>query len=87
MASLLCDETWLSSPVTPINHHSPKQCSLESYCGSFYTTKEDCEQAIAMFLGKEISYMPQSNYVEHLRLNNLTFARFRATQWLFRVSF
>ncbi|GMY14525.1 putative cyclin-D7-1 [Fagus crenata] len=84
MESLLCDEAWLASPVTPINHHSPKQCSLESYCGSFYTTKEDCEQALAMFLGKEISYMPQSNYVENLRLNNLTFARFRATQWLFR---
>jgi hypothetical protein len=89
MDSLLCDEAWLSSPgVTPIDHHHARHHSSESYLGgSFYMTKEDSEEALAIYLEKEISYMPEANYVEHLRSENFTSARYRATQWLFRVSF
>lgn len=87
MESLLCDEAWLSSPVTPVSHYSLRNHSSESYCGSFYTTKEDSEEALAIYLEKEISFMPEANYVELLRSKNLTAARFRAIQWLFRVSF
>lgn len=86
MESLLCDESWLSSPATPIHQHATKHHSSESYYGSFYTTKEDCEQALAIYLEKEMSYMPEASYIEHLRSKNLIFARFRAIQWLFRVS-
>ena len=50
-------------------------------------TKEDSEEALAIYLEKEISYMPEANYVEHLRSENFTSTRYRATQWLFRVSF
>lgn len=92
MENLLCDEAWLSSPaVTPIDHHHHHHAphhSSESYLGgSFYMTKEDSEEALAIYLEKEISYMPEDNYVEHLRSENFTSARYRATQWLFRVSF
>lgn len=90
MESLLCDEAWLSGPVTPVDHHhASKQGGLESHSGSFcfYTTKEECEQALAICLEKETGYMPEANYVEHLRSKNLTVARFRATQWVFRVGF
>ncbi|XP_030925183.1 putative cyclin-D7-1 [Quercus lobata] len=84
MESLLCDESWLSSPATPIHQHATKHHSSESCYGSFYTTKEDCEQALAIYLEKEMSYMPEASYIEHLRSKNLIFARFRAIQWLFR---
>ncbi|XP_062167067.1 putative cyclin-D7-1 [Alnus glutinosa] len=79
MENLLCDEAWPSSPVAPIDHQS-----TESYRGSFYPTKEDSEEALSIYLEKEISYMPEANYVEHLRSQNLTNARYRATRWLFR---
>jgi len=82
MENLLCDEAWLSSPVAPIDHQSS-----ECYRGSFYPTKEDSEEALSIYMEKEISYMPEANYVEHLRSQNLTNARYRATRWLFRVSF
>ncbi|XP_059428657.1 putative cyclin-D7-1 [Corylus avellana] len=89
MENLLCDEAWLSSPaVTPIDHHHHHHAphhSSESYLGgSSYMTKEDSEEALAIYLEKEISYMPEDNYVGHLRSENFTSARYRATQWLFR---
>ncbi|KAG7964868.1 hypothetical protein I3843_09G193000 [Carya illinoinensis] len=85
--NLLCEETWQCSPVTPVHHHATKLCSFENYScgGSFYTTKEDAEQALVIYLEKEISFIPAANYVEHLRSKNLTTARSRATQWLFRA--
>lgn len=88
MENLLCDERWLSSPVTPIDHHHHQSSEMiSSYPGSFYTTKEESEEALAIYLEKEITYIPQPNYVDHLRSEKFTSARYRATQWLFRVSF
>ncbi|KAG2690615.1 hypothetical protein I3843_09G191600 [Carya illinoinensis] len=85
--NLLCEERWQCSPATPVHHHATKLCSFENYScgGSFYMTKEDAEQALVIYLEKEISFIPAANYVEHLRSKNLTTARSRATQWLFRT--
>ncbi|CAL5351321.1 unnamed protein product [Camellia sinensis] len=77
MDSLLCDEVWLTtSPTTTILNHD--------YGGSFYTTKEDSQQAFDICLQKEIGYMPESQYQDHLQSSGLILARFRAMQWLLK---
>ncbi|KAE8687007.1 hypothetical protein F3Y22_tig00111027pilonHSYRG00727 [Hibiscus syriacus] len=80
MDDLLCDEVWLSSPET-------EYCRLKDngYADSFYTTKEDSEQAIVICLEKELSYMPEPGYLDYLLSSNLVFARFRAVQWLIKA--
>ncbi|THG09277.1 hypothetical protein TEA_007532 [Camellia sinensis var. sinensis] len=78
MDSLLCDEVWLTtSPTTTILNHD--------YGGSFYTTKEDSQQAFDICLQKEIGYMPESQYQDHLQSSGLILARFRAMQWLLKM--
>ncbi|KAI5584389.1 hypothetical protein POPTR_006G088300v4 [Populus trichocarpa] len=86
MDSLLCDEVWLSSPATPDHHNQPRYSHGENYAAasSFYTTKEDCEKAVSIYLEKEFTCMPEPGYVEHLRTKNLLFARLRAIQWLIK---
>ncbi|KAI7997025.1 putative cyclin-D7-1 [Camellia lanceoleosa] len=77
MDSLLCDEVWLTtSPTTTILNHN--------YGGSFYTTKEDSQQAFDVCLQKEIGYTPESQYQDHLQSSGLILARFRAMQWLLK---
>ncbi|PQQ11146.1 hypothetical protein Pyn_16812 [Prunus yedoensis var. nudiflora] len=79
MESLLCDEVWPSSPA--VNH----PMSQMDHCGSsMYTTKEDFEQALAICLGKEMSYMPGPNYAEKLCSNNLIIARFKSIHWFIK---
>ncbi|GMJ03128.1 CYCLIN D7;1 [Hibiscus trionum] len=88
MENLLCDEVWLSSPETPKLTHETEHCTLKPDHGSadsFYTTKEDSEQAIVICLEKELSYMPEPGYLEYLQSNDLVFARFRAVQWLIKT--
>ncbi|XP_021289916.1 putative cyclin-D7-1 [Herrania umbratica] len=86
MENLLCDEVWLSSPGTPDHSHDEREhCMLKGYADSFYTTKEDSEQAFVVCLEKEFSYMPEPGYLDHLQSNNLVFARFRAVQWLIKT--
>ncbi|XP_037491144.1 putative cyclin-D7-1 [Jatropha curcas] len=78
---LLCDEAWLSTPPP-----TPGYCNnVESYSSSsLYTSKEECEQAFSIYFEKELTYMPQQGYLEHLHFKNLFSARFRAIQWLIK---
>ncbi|EEF30818.1 cyclin d, putative [Ricinus communis] len=87
MDSFLCDEEWLPSPSSTASGHCTQfqsNVNVDSYDDSFYTTKEDCEQALSLCLEKELSYMPQQGYFEHLQSKNLFFARFKAVQWLIK---
>ncbi|XP_022748177.1 putative cyclin-D7-1 [Durio zibethinus] len=85
MENLLCEEVWLSSPGTPDISHEREHCTLKGYADSFYTTKEDSEQALALCLEKEFSYMPEPGYIDCLQSNNLVFLRFRVVQWLIKT--
>ncbi|KAK8561763.1 hypothetical protein V6N13_149086 [Hibiscus sabdariffa] len=87
MENLLCDEVWLSSPETRDLSHETEHCTLKDYASadSFYTTKEDSEQAIVICLEKELSYMPEPGYLDYLQSNHLVFPRFRAVQWLIKT--
>lgn len=81
MESLLCDETWLYSPVTTF-----KDYIVESHCASFGMSKEDNEQALSICLEEEVIYIPQPNYIEYLWSNNLIISRFKSIQWFIKVS-
>ncbi|KAJ6331640.1 hypothetical protein OIU76_010096 [Salix suchowensis] len=87
MDSLLCDEAWLSGPATPDHRNDQQRYSYgENYAAacSFYTTIEDCEKAVSIYLEKEVTCMPEPGYVEHLRTRDLLFPRFRAIHWLIK---
>lgn len=79
---LLCDEVWVSddNPAAVSNSCSDKG----NY--PFYTTKEDCEQAITLCLEKESSSRPEPGYLGSLHSKNLIHFRFRAIRWLIKVS-
>ncbi|OMO66368.1 hypothetical protein CCACVL1_21194 [Corchorus capsularis] len=99
MENLLCDEVWLSSSslsspggTTPdfqyhSHDHERERCVLKGFDfdDSFYSTKEDSEQAFSVCLEKELSYMPEPGYLDYLQSNNLVFPRFRAVQWLIKT--
>ncbi|XVF55242.1 hypothetical protein PTKIN_Ptkin06aG0021400 [Pterospermum kingtungense] len=87
MENLLCDEVWLSSPCgTPTDRsHEREHYTLKGYADSFYTTKQDSEQALVICLEKELSYMPEPGYLDYLQSNSLVSARFRAVQWLIKT--
>ncbi|XP_058209122.1 putative cyclin-D7-1 [Rhododendron vialii] len=74
MDSLLCDEVWLTENSKSDSRHNVNGC--------FYTTKEDCREAFEICLQKELSYMPESGYRDHLQSSGLSLARFRAMLWL-----
>ncbi|KAM2045456.1 hypothetical protein ACFX1T_009644 [Malus domestica] len=80
MESLLCDEVCPSSPpavtTEPFGH--------SNFGSSMYTTKEDYEQALTICMEKEISYMPEPNYLENLSSNNLVIARLKCIQWFIK---
>ncbi|XP_057513909.1 putative cyclin-D7-1 [Actinidia eriantha] len=84
--SLLCDEVWLTSPTAANHSHATaKSKSAESDSGcTFYMSKEDCEHAFAICFQKEVTYMPQCGYKDHLQSCGLVLARFRAMQWLLK---
>lgn len=87
MDSLLCDEVWLSSPPkTPDSYHKADRFSIGDADSFYATSNGDCDQeAIAIFLEKELSYMPKSGYIDRLQSLNLFLHRFGAIQWLFKV--
>ncbi|KAJ4849161.1 hypothetical protein Tsubulata_028900 [Turnera subulata] len=88
MDSLLCDEEWLSSPAIPCHHKDHKHDTIvdhEKDAGVFYTTKEDYEEALSVYLEKELSYMPKPGYLERLcQSTNLSLARYKAIHWLIK---
>lgn len=52
-----------------------------------YSTREDCEKAIGIFLEKEPSYMPKMGYVKQIKSDHLIdHARFKAICWLIKVN-
>ncbi|KAG5553954.1 hypothetical protein RHGRI_011726 [Rhododendron griersonianum] len=75
MDSLLCDEIWLTE-------NSKSDSRARNVNGCFYTTKEDCREAFEICLQKELSYMPESGYRDHLQSSGLSLARFRVMLWL-----
>ncbi|KAF9595548.1 hypothetical protein IFM89_000636, partial [Coptis chinensis] len=82
MDSLLCDEDWLKSP--PSTHHYSK---FDTCMDSFYTTLEDCKDALMVYLKKENSYMPELGYVDRLHSsNNLLLARIKAIHVLIKYA-
>ncbi|KAI8560530.1 hypothetical protein RHMOL_Rhmol04G0263600 [Rhododendron molle] len=74
MDSLLCDEVWLTENSKSDSRHNVNGC--------FYTTKEDCREAFEICLQKELSYMPESGYRDHLQSSGSSLARFRVMLWL-----
>ncbi|KAJ8753993.1 hypothetical protein K2173_001891 [Erythroxylum novogranatense] len=84
MDSLLCDEVWLSSSASPGCCNANHSSNIESCNRSLYTTKEDYEQAVFIFLEKELNFMPKPEYIEYLVSKDLIFLRFRAIQWLIK---
>lgn len=88
MESLLCDEIWLTSPVTPDPPcRAPMQPNFDIYASSFYTTKQDREQALAICMRQELSYMPEPEYAHRLRSDDMGISRFRVIQWIIKVIF
>lgn len=86
MDNLLCDEVWFSTTASP-SAPDDSYGTDDYWSDSFYTTKEDCEKAICVCLQKELAYMPEPGYLEHLLSEKLFFARFKAIQWLVKVGF
>ncbi|RVW33752.1 putative cyclin-D7-1 [Vitis vinifera] len=85
MESLLCDEIWLTSPVTPDPPcRAPMQPNFDIYASSFYTTKQDREQALAICMRQELSYMPEPEYAHRLRSDDMGISRFRVIQWIIK---
>ncbi|CAI9760776.1 unnamed protein product [Fraxinus pennsylvanica] len=91
MESLLCNEVWFMSPapVTVLDklrandqYHNVRR----NYTAScFYSTQEDFEKAIRIFLDKEASYLPKPGYVSHIKSDNsIDQARFKSVCWLLK---
>ncbi|XP_059649925.1 putative cyclin-D7-1 [Cornus florida] len=89
MESLYCDEVGLMSPYTTTtvdqqhNAHNKQPLGVLDQ-SSFYTSKEDCEQALSICLQKECTYLPQPGYSDYLKTYNLIIPRFIAIQWLIK---
>ncbi|PRQ43217.1 putative cyclin A2 [Rosa chinensis] len=78
--SLLCDEVWPSSPLTTAMNYMIDCGTLSMYARS----KDDYDESFTICLEKEMSYMPQPNYVENLCSNHLVIARFKSIQWFIK---
>ncbi|KAI3474115.1 hypothetical protein Pfo_028903 [Paulownia fortunei] len=72
MDSLLCNEVWLMSPNVALNVQENDGCYAKGHV-AFFSTKEDCEEAFGILLGKEATC--QTNDLIHN-------ARFKAVNWL-----
>ncbi|KAL7095578.1 hypothetical protein ACP275_10G032900 [Erythranthe tilingii] len=84
MENLLCNEVWLMTPdnVRENGGSSNANANVES---SLFLSKEDCEEALGVFLGKEATYMPQPPYFQLLDANRfLRNARFKSVTWLLK---
>ncbi|KAK6140262.1 hypothetical protein DH2020_026060 [Rehmannia glutinosa] len=82
MESLLCNEVWLMSPDVD------DECNAKGHVASnslFNSTKEDCEEALGIFLGKEARYMPEQGYMDLVKTNDFIHnARFKSINWLIK---
>ncbi|KAM5560184.1 putative cyclin-D7-1 [Rosa sericea] len=78
--SLLCDEVWPSSPLATAMNYMIDCGTLSMYARS----KDDYDESFTICLEKEMSYMPQPNYVENLCSNHLVIARFKSIQWFIK---
>lgn len=83
MESLLCDEVWDMSPADEQNgDRSDEAHGVVEKC-----KKEDCEEAFGILLEKEVRYMPEPGYANHLKLNRfIDNARSKGVHWLIMVS-
>ncbi|KAL2481568.1 putative cyclin-D7-1 [Abeliophyllum distichum] len=85
MENLLCNEVWFLSPAPSVHDNVHANGQYYNVRRSNYTTKEDCEKAIGIFLGKEDSYMPKPGYLKLIKSDNLIdHARFKAICWLIK---
>ncbi|XP_042512810.1 putative cyclin-D7-1 isoform X1 [Macadamia integrifolia] len=84
MESLLCDEDWLRSPVQPYPIDKDHRLRTTNVVDSFYTTREDRENALKVCLQKEIGYLPESGYVDRLQSLDLMATRFKAVRWFIK---
>ncbi|KAL0451126.1 UNVERIFIED_CONTAM: Cyclin-D2-2 [Sesamum latifolium] len=87
MESLLCNEVWLMSPnVAPdVQENDGCNNAKGNVSTCFFSTKQDCEEAFAIFLDKEASYMPEPGYLTLVKTNDLIHdARFKAVNWLIK---
>ncbi|KAG4393342.1 hypothetical protein GLYMA_03G069200v4 [Glycine max] len=78
MDNLLCDEVWLSKSSNTFEEVSDP-VALKSY------ENEEFEEAFAVCLEKEVSFLPESDYTKYLHSNNLIFPRCRVIQWFIKV--
>lgn len=85
MDNLLCDESWLSGPLTPEplpNFRRNDDVAMMSPAMDSTTV----EEAITMDLEKETCFSNHGDkLVEFLVSKKLTDARFQAVQWLIKV--
>ncbi|KAG5042491.1 putative cyclin-D7-1 [Glycine max] len=77
MDNLLCDEVWLSKSSNTFEEVSDP-VALKSY------ENEEFEEAFAVCLEKEVSFLPESDYTKYLHSNNLIFPRCRVIQWFIK---
>ncbi|XP_054779534.1 putative cyclin-D7-1 isoform X2 [Prosopis cineraria] len=83
MDDLLCHETWLSRPLNAHDFHDDDSSNVElplfRYSGCDYKYEnEEFEWAFCVCIEKEVSLMPEPNYVHYLYSNNLIPARCRS---------
>lgn len=65
-------------------YHNVRRSNYTTSC--LYSTKEDFENAIGIFLDKEASYVPKPGYASHIKSDNsIDQARFKGVCWLIEV--
>ncbi|XP_010256847.1 PREDICTED: putative cyclin-D7-1 [Nelumbo nucifera] len=95
MDSLLhCDEDWLfttptttPTPTIPLSLHREFNLERETPAGYsfyFYTTTEDHHNALLLSLEKEMTYMPDLGYLQHLKSLDVVTARVNAIKWFIK---
>ncbi|KAK7350049.1 hypothetical protein VNO77_08101 [Canavalia gladiata] len=77
MDNLLCDEVWLSSSENSLEVCAPI-IALKNY------ENEEFQEAFALSLEKELSYMHEPHYSNYLHSNNLIFPRCKVIQWFIK---
>lgn len=87
MESLLCNEVWLMTPNVAINLQENDERNAKGHAGSsFFLTKEDCEEAFGIFLGKEARYLPEPGYLKLVKADDfIRNTRFKAVNWIMKV--
>lgn len=89
MDNLLCEESWLSSPLTPETLPDFRHSTHDNDVAAMYPAIDEAtmEEAISMDLEKELCFSNHGDkFIEFFVIKDLTGFRFQAVQWLIQVS-